>query len=76
MQRVDALGGHGVLTVKGNQPTLQADLATFFAAPHASFRQGATLDQHWGRREQRSLRVSTEMHASLQQDWPLGGTSG
>jgi hypothetical protein len=32
---VDALGGKTVLTVKNNQPTLFAELATYFADPHA-----------------------------------------
>ena len=67
---VDALGGKTVLTVKKNQPTLYADLATYFADPHASFLQCSTLDQHRGRIETRSLRVSTEMNSYLA-DWPL-----
>jgi predicted transposase YbfD/YdcC len=70
MQRVDTLGGKSVLTVKNNQPTLYADLATYFADPHASFLAGSTLDQHRGRIEKRSIRVSTEMNAYLA-DWPL-----
>jgi predicted transposase YbfD/YdcC len=70
MLRVDALGGKTVLTVKNNQPTLYADLATYFADPHASFEQCSTLDQHRGRIETRSIRVSTEMNAYLV-DWPL-----
>jgi hypothetical protein len=32
---VDALGRKTVLTVKNNQPTLFAELATYFADPHA-----------------------------------------
>lgn len=70
MQCVDALGGKTVLTVKNNQPTLYADLATYFADPHASFDHFSTLDQHRGRTEKRSIRVSTEMNAYLA-DWPL-----
>lgn len=70
MQGVDALGGKTVLTVKNNQPTLYADLATYFADPHASFIQDATLDLHRGRVETRAIRVSTEMNAYLN-DWPL-----
>lgn len=70
MQRVAALGGKTVLTVKNNQPTLYADLATYFADPHASFLQDATLDLHRGRIEKRDMRVSTEMNAYLH-DWPL-----
>lgn len=67
---VDALGGKTVLTVKNNQPTLYADLATYFADPHASFEHASTLDQHRGRIEKRSLRVSTEMNSYLA-DWPM-----
>lgn len=67
---VDAQGGKTVLTVKNNQPTLYADLATYFADPHASFEQDCTLDQHRGRIEKRSIRVSTEMNSYLA-DWPL-----
>lgn len=70
MQCVDALGGKSVLTVKNNQPTLYADLATYFADPHASLIQDATLDQHRGRIEKRSIRVSTEMNACLK-EWAL-----
>jgi predicted transposase YbfD/YdcC len=70
MLGVDALGGKTVLTVKNNQPTLFTDLATYFADPHASFLQFSTLDQHRGRIEKRSIRVSTEMNSYLT-DWPL-----
>ena len=59
-----------VLTVKNNQPTLFADLATYFADPHASFEQFSILDLHRGCIETRSLRVSTEMTSYLT-DWPL-----
>lgn len=67
---VDALGGKTVLTVKNNQPTLYADLATYFADPHTSLEQDETLDQHRGRIEKRCIRVSTEMNSYLK-DWPL-----
>jgi predicted transposase YbfD/YdcC len=67
---VDALGGKTVLTVKNNQPTLFADLETYFADPHASFESFSTLDQQRGRIEKRTIRVSTEMNAYLT-DWPL-----
>jgi predicted transposase YbfD/YdcC len=71
MQCVDALGGKSVLTVKNNQPTLYADLATYFADPHASLIQGATLDHHRGRIEKRSIRVSTA-HECLPQRLAAG----
>ena len=67
---VDALKGKSVLTVKKNQPTLYADLATYFADPHASFEQDSTLDLQRGRIEERSIRVSTEMNSYLT-EWPL-----
>lgn len=70
MQGVNALGGKSVLPVKNNQSALYTDLATYFADPHASFIQDATLDLHRGRIEKRSIRVSTEMNAYLK-DWPL-----
>jgi predicted transposase YbfD/YdcC len=41
MPCVDALGAKTVLTVKNNQPTLYADLATYFADPHATFEQAS-----------------------------------
>lgn len=67
---LDALGGKTVLTVKNNQPTLYADLATSFADPHASFEQCSTVDRHRGRIETRFIRVSSEMKSYLT-DWPL-----
>lgn len=67
---VQALGGKTILTVKNNQPTLYADLAAYFADPHASITQDETLDRHRGRVEKRCIRVSTEMNCYLK-DWPL-----
>lgn len=67
---VDALGGKTVLTVKNNQPTLYADLATYFADPYASFEAFSTRDHHRGRIEERRIRVSSEMNSYLA-DWPL-----
>src|SRR5207245_5961731 len=42
------LQGETVLTVKGNQPTLYADLATYFADPLARYLQAETLDRRCG----------------------------
>jgi predicted transposase YbfD/YdcC len=67
---VDVLDGKTVLTVKNNQPTLFADLASYFADPHASFESFATLDQQRGRIEKRIIRVSAEMNFYLAA-WPL-----
>jgi predicted transposase YbfD/YdcC len=49
-----------VLTVKGNQPTLYADLATYFADPQARYLQAETVDRRRGRVEVRTIKVSTE----------------
>ena len=69
LQRVDALGGKAVLTVKKNQPTLSADLTTYFADPYATSEQDRTSDYQRGRIELRSIKVSTAMNAYLS-DWP------
>ncbi len=64
------LGAETVLTVKGNQPTLYADLETYFADPQARYLQAETLDRRRGRTEVRSIKVSTEMNAYLAATWP------
>src|SRR5258708_30257182 len=60
-----------VLTVKGNQPTLYADLATYFADPQARYLQAETVDRRRGRLQVRTIRVSNEMHAYLAPAWPF-----
>jgi len=60
-----------VLTVKGNQPTLYADLATYFADPQARYLQAETVDRRRGRLEVRTIKVSTEMYAYLAPAWPF-----
>jgi predicted transposase YbfD/YdcC len=72
VRAVRAAGGHVVLTVKDNQPTLVADLATLFADPLTTVAEAETLDWCRGRREWRRLRVSTELNAYLATDsaWP------
>jgi predicted transposase YbfD/YdcC len=60
-----------VLTVKGNQPTLSADLATYFADAQACYLQAETVDRHRGRIEVRPIKVSPEMNASLAACWPF-----
>lgn len=62
---------YSVYTVKQNQPTLYADLATYFADPHAVCQQADTWDRRRGRVEHRVIRVSTERNAYLAADWPL-----
>lgn len=69
-QRIQALHGHTVLMVKGNQPTLQEHLVTYFADPLASFEHACTIDLQRGRKEVRSLKVTGALNAYLQQDWP------
>jgi predicted transposase YbfD/YdcC len=69
LQRVQALGGACVLTVKKNQPTLYKDLALYFADPHACCVQASTRDDQRGRCEIRHIRVSTEMNTYLAA-WP------
>jgi predicted transposase YbfD/YdcC len=59
-----------LFVIKGNEPTLQADLATYFADPHAAFQQAETLDRQRGRVERRAILVSSEMGSSLQASWP------
>ena len=59
-----------LFVIKGNEPILQADLATYFADPHAQFQQAETLDRHRGRVEHRVIRVSHELCSYLQATWP------
>jgi predicted transposase YbfD/YdcC len=59
-----------VLLVKENQPSLLADLVTYFADPDAHYAQAETWDRHRGRTEVRCLKVSTELTTSLSAHWP------
>lgn len=65
-----ALGAHTVLTVKGNQPTLDADLATYFADPQARSLHAETVDRRRGRTEVRRINGRTEMNSYLAASWP------
>jgi predicted transposase YbfD/YdcC len=65
------LQGETLLTVKGNQPTLYADLSTYFADPQARYLQAETVDRRRGRLEVRTIKVSTEMNAYLAPGWPF-----
>lgn len=60
-----------VLVVKENQPTLLADLVTYFADPAARYRQAETWDRQRGRCERRCLKASTELTAYLAPTWPF-----
>lgn len=64
------LEADGLLTVKGNQPTLYADLQTYFADPDAQYQQAETIDRRRGRTEVRTIKVSTEMNSYLATTWP------
>lgn len=59
-----------LFVIKGNEPTLQADLTTYFADPQATFQPAETTDRHRGRVEHRLIKVSQELCAYLQADWP------
>ena len=59
-----------LFVIKGNEPTLQTDLATYFADPQAQCQQAETLDRHRGRVEHRVIQVSQELCTYLQADWP------
>ena len=68
MEVVHVCSGASVLTVKGNQPTLYADLATYFSDPDtviAPYEQDCTVDRHRGRTETHSLEVSCGMNDYL-----------
>jgi predicted transposase YbfD/YdcC len=65
-----AKGAYPLFVIKGNEPTHQADLATYFADPCAQFQQAETLDRQRGRIESRAIRVSQELCPYLQDEWP------
>jgi len=74
MSVVHTHSGFCVLTVKGNQPTLSADLATYFNDPDtviAPLEQDSTRDLKRGRTELRSIQVSCGMNDYLASQWPL-----
>jgi predicted transposase YbfD/YdcC len=70
MRAIHAQQAETVLTVKGNQPPLSSDLATYFADPQALYLQAKTTDRRRGRTEVRQIKVSTEMNAYLAPYWP------
>lgn len=69
---IRAHGGHVVLTVKGNQPTLATDLAQLFADPLTQVQTAQTTDRHRGRHEHRRLEVTSDLADFLatQSPWP------
>src|SRR5437868_7212889 len=69
MEVVRACSGSSVLTVKANQPTLYADLATYFSDPQtiiAPFERDCTVDRRRG-----WIEVSAGMNTYLAPTWPL-----
>jgi len=74
MQVAHAHSGASLLTVKGNQPTLYADLATYFSDPDtviAPYEQECSVDRRRGRVETRTIEVSCGMNDYLAPTWPL-----
>lgn len=67
---IQKLGAETILTVKGNQPTLFADLVTYFADPQAHSQQAETVDRRRGRTEVRTIKASSEMNAYRAATWP------
>jgi predicted transposase YbfD/YdcC len=54
-------GGHYLLCLKANWPTLHAEIAAYFADPAAICISAETRERCRGRREQRVVRVTTEL---------------
>lgn len=67
-QAIGDAGGDYLMEVKGNQPTLHADLRLLFADPQAVCACAQETRLHSGRIEQRVLRVSTELTGYV--EWP------
>ncbi len=61
-------GGDYLMAVKGNQPTLHADLTLLFTDADASCQWAEETRLHSGRIERRVLRASTELTGCT--DWP------
>ncbi len=71
-QEVIASGGHYLLFVKGNQPTLLEDVRLFFAEPPLDcldWRADSMTEKGHGRQSSRLIRVSTELNDFLARDW-------
>jgi predicted transposase YbfD/YdcC len=74
MQVVHDQHGFSLLTVKGNQPLLFADLRLYFTDPATSFfphEQDCTIDRRRGRTEERRILVTTALNDYLRPNWPL-----
>jgi predicted transposase YbfD/YdcC len=58
-------GAHYLLPVKENQPGLYADLVDYFADPASTWEEVCTRERGHGRREERTLRVTTGLNSHL-----------
>ena len=66
-------GAAYLFTVKDNQLRLHAELAAYFADPHATARTAQTIDRRRGRTETRTLAASTRLNAYLRAYFPFPG---
>ena len=73
MQVAHDLHGFSLLTVKGNQPLLFADLHLAFTDPTTSClpEPPPLIERRRGRIEERSIRVTTDLNDYLRPNWPL-----
>jgi predicted transposase YbfD/YdcC len=77
-EQIGKAGGDYVWTVKGNQPTLRADIEQLFAPDHSlvtgfntgptDYRTAQTFDKGHGRIETRRLTVTSQLQETS--DWP------
>jgi predicted transposase YbfD/YdcC len=58
-------GAHYLLPVKENQPLLYADLVDYFAAAASTWEEVCSRERGHGRREDRTLRVTTALNEHL-----------
>jgi hypothetical protein len=69
MALLHELGAETVLTVKGNQPPLYADLSPIFPIrSHASL-EAETVERRGGRTEVHTIKASHEMNTYLASTW-------
>jgi predicted transposase YbfD/YdcC len=64
-QRVLDHGGHYLLPIKENQPSVRADLVDYFTDAASTWTEASTVDRQHGRWEERRLRVTSELAAHL-----------
>lgn len=69
---VIACGGHSLLFIQNNQPTLRQDVSLFFEEPPHDWlhwRTASTTNKGHGRLAHRRLTASTELNDFLARDW-------